>query len=61
MIAHRLSTVTGADRIYVIKDGKICESGNHHELTQQAGLYTHMWNEYNSAAKWKVGVQSEVN
>ncbi|APM39566.1 ABC transporter ATP-binding protein [Clostridium kluyveri] len=61
MIAHRLSTVTGADRIYVIEDGKICESGNHHELTQQAGLYTHMWNEYNSAAKWKVGVQSEVN
>ncbi|UZQ50271.1 ABC transporter ATP-binding protein [Clostridium kluyveri] len=61
MIAHRLTTVTGADRIYVIKDGKICESGNHHELTQQAGLYTHMWNEYNSAAKWKVGVQSEVN
>lgn len=61
MIAHRLSTVTGADRIYVMKNGKICESGNHHELTQQAGLYTHMWNEYSSAAKWKVGVQSEVN
>lgn len=56
MIAHRLSTVTGADRIYVIKSGEICEFGSHFELILQEGLYAHMWKEYNSAAKWKVGV-----
>ena len=61
MIAHRLSTVTGAECIYVIKDGGICESGRHCELIEQDGLYAHMWKEYNSAAKWKVGVQSEID
>lgn len=55
MIAHRLSTVTGADCIYVLKGGEICEAGSHSELTKRNGLYSHMWHEYNSAAKWKVG------
>ena len=55
MIAHRLSTVTGADCIYVLKEGEICEFGRHCELIEQEGLYSHMWREYNSAAKWKVG------
>jgi ATP-binding cassette, subfamily B, bacterial IrtA/YbtP len=61
MIAHRLSTVIGADCIYVLKDGEIYESGNHTELIKQSGLYLKMWNEYNSSAKWKVGVQSEID
>ncbi|WP_459477746.1 ABC transporter ATP-binding protein [Clostridium saccharoperbutylacetonicum] len=61
MIAHRLSTVTETDCIYVLKDGGICESGTHSELIQQEGLYSHMWNQYNSAVKWKVGVKSEIN
>ncbi len=56
MIAHRLSTVTGADRIAVIKDGKIVDSGTHSELKSKDGLYAEMWNQYNKAAKWKVGV-----
>jgi ATP-binding cassette subfamily B protein len=61
MIAHRLSTVTETDCIYVLKDGGICEFGVHSELIQQEGLYSHMWNQYNSAVKWKVGVKSEIN
>lgn len=56
MIAHRLSTVTGADRIAVIKDGKIVDSGTHSELKSKDGPYAEMWNQYNKAAKWKVGV-----
>lgn len=56
MIAHRLSTVTGADRIVVIKDGKIVESGTHSELKSKDGIYSEMWKQYNKAAKWKVGV-----
>ena len=60
MIAHRLSTVMRADRIYVMKNGEICESGSHSELIGQQGLYSNMWREYNSAVKWKVGVQNDI-
>ena len=55
MIAHRLSTVTGAHRIYVIKDGKVDDVGSHSELIDREGLYADMWNQYQSAAQWKVG------
>ena len=55
MIAHRLTTVTGVDRIYVVREGKIADVGSHRELTAKEGLYQEMWREYNSAAQWKVG------
>lgn len=56
MIAHRLSTVTGADRIVVIRDGKIEDTGTHDQLKDKDGLYAEMWRQYNKAVKWKVGV-----
>jgi ATP-binding cassette subfamily B protein IrtA len=55
MIAHRLSSVVDDDRICVLKDGEIVESGTHKELTEMTGLYAHMWNEYNKSVRWKVG------
>ena len=55
MIAHRLSTVTGVDQIYVLNNGEIKEQGSHEELKQKLGLYSHMWKEYNRSADWKVG------
>ncbi len=58
MIAHRLSTVTGTDRIVVIKDGKIEDTGTHDQLKDKDGLYAEMWKQYNKAAKWKVGVSN---
>ncbi|MDE7313382.1 MAG: ABC transporter ATP-binding protein/permease [Eubacterium sp.] len=58
MIAHRLSTVTGADRIVVIRDGKIEDTGTHDRLKDKDGLYAEMWRQYNKAAKWKVGVSN---
>ncbi len=58
MIAHRLSTVTGADRIVVIKEGKIEDTGTHDQLKDKDGLYAEMWRQYNKAAKWKVGVSN---
>lgn len=44
VIAHRLSTVMDADRIYVICDGVIDDQGTHEELLQHHGLYEAMWN-----------------
>lgn len=58
MIAHRLSTVIGSDKIIVLDNGKVVEEGKHEELKNNGGLYAHMWNEYNQAAQWKI--QSEV-
>ena len=55
MIAHRLSAVTKAARIYVLKSGRICEKGSHAELTSNAGLYANMWREYNQSINWKLG------
>jgi ATP-binding cassette subfamily B protein len=43
MIAHRLSTVMHADRIYVLEKGNIIEVGKHHELLEEKGLYYAMW------------------
>ena len=43
VIAHRLSTVKDADKLYVIKDGVIDSEGTHEELLQQNGLYADMW------------------
>jgi len=42
-IAHRLSTVTGADRIIVLEHGNIVEEGSHQELLARGGLYAHMY------------------
>ena len=55
MIAHRLSTVMNADRIFVMDDGKCIESGDHDELMSKNGLYKHMFNEYTRSIEWKVG------
>ena len=58
MIAHRLSTVAGADQIYVVKDGQIAESGSSRELMERGGLFARMWQNYQTSVQWKV--QKEV-
>ena len=49
VIAHRLSTVKDADKLYVIKDGNIDSSGTHQELLEKGGLYKSMWQAHISA------------
>ena len=44
VIAHRLSTVVDADRIVVLKDGRVLEVGSHRQLLAQKGIYTELWN-----------------
>lgn len=54
MIAHRLSSITEADCIYVMQDGEIAERGTHRELLQKDGIFARMWKNYSEAAEWKI-------
>lgn len=59
MIAHRLSTVVGADRIVVLDNGRIVEEGTHDALSSGGGLYERMWKEYNQAVQWRIASVKE--
>lgn len=54
MIAHRLSTVVSADRIFVLQDGRILQSGTCDELIRSGGLFSQMWSDYQTSVRWKV-------
>ena len=55
MIAHRLSTVVDADRIFVLKDGHLTEDGTFAELSaRKNGLFGTMWRAYQQSVQWKV-------
>lgn len=59
MIAHRLSTVIEADKILVVKGGKIVEEGNHNTLLDKNGVYKELWDEYQRSVNWKIGGKHE--
>ncbi len=54
MIAHRLPTVVGADKIVVLDHGRVAEAGWHEELLSAGSLYARMWADYEKAASWKI-------
>lgn len=51
VVAHRLSTIIGADEILVLKGGEIIERGKHDELLAKNGLYASMWHKQLEASK----------
>jgi len=43
-VAHRLRTIYDSDRILVLKDGQVVETGSHRELLEHDGVYAELWN-----------------
>lgn len=60
MIAHRLSTVVNADRIFVLREGKLAENGTFDELVKNDGTFANMWDEYRRSIEWKVEKEAEA-
>ena len=58
MIAHRLSTVAGADQIVVIDGGRVAERGRHEGLLAACGTYARMWERYTQALSWGIGSEA---
>ncbi len=54
MVAHRLSSVTGADCIYVLEEGHIVEQETHSQLLAKEGKYAAMWKQYVESVKWNI-------
>lgn len=54
LIAHRLSTVKGANTIIVMEEGHVVEQGNHETLLQQKGKYAAMWHTYLETSRWSM-------
>ena len=57
VIAHRLSTIRNLDRIAVVVDGQIVETGGHEDLLAVEGKYKDMWDAHSRARNFKIGVQ----
>lgn len=60
MIAHRLSSITDTDCIYVLQDGKIAESSTHSKLIERNGIFTRMWKNYSEAAEWRIAKEAKA-
>ena len=56
VIAHRLHTITGADRILMLENGEVTEAGTHEELVAAGKGYATMWARYQTA---QAGIQGE--
>ncbi|MCI1648085.1 MAG: ABC transporter ATP-binding protein/permease [Bacteroides sp.] len=54
IIAHRLSSIVSAQQILVLKEGRLIQQGQHHELCKKEGTYKKMWDAYTSAFHWEL-------
>jgi len=58
VVAHRLSTIKGANQIIVVNEGRIEASGKHEELLESCTIYKEQWEAHNSASSWQYGMSS---
>lgn len=58
IVAHRLSTIVGADQIVVLDHGTVAETGSHDELLTRGGLYARLWDRHLQAQGW--GLRTKV-
>ena len=56
VIAHKLKTISDADKIIVLDGGNIIEQGTHEQLLKDEGLYAHLWDIQEKSCNWKVNV-----
>ena len=54
VIVHRLSTVTNADQIYVLKNGEVIEHGTHQDLLHLQGTYKYLWEAHQRSLEWQI-------
>ena len=59
VIAHRLSTVTNADQIYVLKNGEVIEHGTHQDLLHLQGTYKHLWEAHQRSLEWQIAREAK--
>lgn len=60
VIAHRLSSVAGADQILLIKDGCLAARGTHEDLLEQSAAYSNMWRAFALSEQWFAGREEYV-
>ncbi|MDR2770678.1 MAG: ABC transporter ATP-binding protein/permease [Clostridiales Family XIII bacterium] len=60
IIAHRLSSVRGANKIVVIDEGRVVEEGRHDALVEARGRYSRMWEQYLRATEWALAAREEA-
>ncbi len=54
VIAHRMRTIAGADKIVVLENGGVAEQGTHDQLLAKKGLYNHLWTLQTRAGEWAI-------
>ncbi|MCH2665234.1 ABC transporter ATP-binding protein, partial [bacterium] len=60
VIAHRLSTIRNADRIIVLANGSVSETGSHDQLMARDGLYARMVNSQDLSRAWQIGNEDKA-
>jgi ATP-binding cassette subfamily B protein len=53
IVAHRITTLMGADRVVVLEEGRVADSGSHEELLSRPGLYRRVWEIQSGESSWK--------